>query len=88
MAGVFVTPQLGFQTLKERRRNSRLNTVMKVLVYEHLHPVFIDYFNNLNTFSDSCQTQNSTRCAPKAQTISKDQFLYSFMPRTMRDLRE
>ena len=79
---------LGLQTLEERRKNSRLNTVMKVLDYEHLHPVLIDYFNNLNPSCDSCQTRNSTRGAPKARTISKNQFLYSFMTRTMRDLRE
>ena len=65
--------QLGLQTL-ERKKNSRLNTLMKVLDYGHLHPALIDCFNNLNTCGDSCQTRNSTRGAPKAQTISKDQF--------------
>ena len=43
-----VTEQLGLQKLEARRKNSRLNTLMKVLGYEHLHPVLIDYFNNLN----------------------------------------
>ena len=38
--------QLGLQTLEERRKISRLNTLMKVLDYEHLHPVLIDCFNN------------------------------------------
>ena len=80
--------QLGLQTFEERRKNSIINTLMKVQDYEHLHPVLIDYFNNSNPSCDSCQTRNSTRSAPKAQTISKNQFLYSFMPRTMRDLRE
>ena len=54
--------QLGLQKLEERRKNSRLNTLVKVLGYEHLHPVLIDYFNNVN---HSC----------KAQTISKNLFL-------------
>ena len=66
--------QLSLQTPEERRTNSRLNTLMKVLDYEHLHSVLIDYFNNLNTCADFCQTRNSTKGAPKAQTISKDQF--------------
>ena len=56
--------QLSLQTPEERRTNSRLNTLMKVLDYEHLHSVLIDYFNNLNTSCDSCQTRNSTpRCS-------------------------
>ena len=73
---------------REGKIQDWIHTLMKVLDYEHLRSVLINYIDNLNTSCDSCQTRNSTRGAPKAQTKSKNQFLYSFMSRTMRDLRE
>lgn len=83
------TQKIGLDTLESRRKNSRMLTLLKILENEALHPILVDFFNNLQTseFNLVPNTRASGKGHPKAPRINCDQFLNSFMPRTMRDFR-
>ena len=62
----------------------RLNTMIIILKNKELHPSLIEYFTKYQGYKITRATTNKH---PKAHRINGDQFLHSFMPRTMRDLR-
>lgn len=79
------TQKIGLETLEKRRANFRMTTLFKVLENEDLHPILTEYFNRLQTKTH--MTRANDNGLPKAQRVNRDQFLYSFLPRTMRDMR-
>ena len=81
------TDKLDLDTLECRRKDFRISTMLKLLENRSLHPILVDFFDNLQPVDNAIPvTRGNVKGHPKAQRINRDQFLNSFMPRTMRDL--
>ena len=78
------TEEIGLESLVKRRKDFRINSMIKIFQNKELHPSLVEYFTQYQGYR--LQEQLAINI-PRAQRINGDQFLYSFMPRTMRDLR-
>jgi hypothetical protein len=78
---------LGLVVLEERRRNSRVRLLMKILADDR-HSVLIDSFDQLSVSCRSvCTTRSASQCTPYVFQTNLNFYHHSFIPRTSRDLR-
>ena len=65
-----------------------MSTMSKILQNEELHPSLVKYFTHTTQYQGQSQiTKGTSNKHSKARRINGDQFLHSFMPKAMRNLR-
>ena len=80
--------EIGLETLADRRKSARMSLLMKVIADDtESSAVIRDGFSELVTNMHDYNTRMSQSNVPFTLQSNTDLFLYSFVPRTTRDLR-
>ena len=82
--------RLGLAPLANRRKNHRVNLLLKILGSEDNHPALSSSYEELtkpNSQSQNVQTRSQTKGEPRSISASHNGYFYSFLPRTIRDMK-
>ena len=77
--------ELNLQTLEQRRTNSRIKLLLKML--EDSHPILGDFADSELSQHTQHQTRAQTQHLLTSLCCNTSTFFNSFLPRTVRDLR-
>ena len=81
--------KLGLPSLQQRRKQQRLQLLMKILSREDTHPALIESYDELmrrpNNF---IQTRAQYHGHPTSMQTNSNLYYYNFLPKTVRELRE
>jgi len=81
--------KLCLEPLHLRRKSRRISLLLKILSKEEQHPTpsaaYDDFLDQPTT--STVQTQSQVSGFPRSVKVNKNGYLYSFLPRTIRDMR-
>lgn len=80
--------KLQLTPLVERRKNSRIKLLMKILSKEEAHPALCQAYDDIvNQPGTNIHTRSQTKGVPRSVAANGSCFHNSFIPRTIRDLK-
>ena len=81
--------KLGLPSLQQRRKQQRLQLLMRILSREDTHPALIESYDELMRPPDNfIQTRAQYHGHPTSMQTNSNLYYNSFLPKTVRELRE